>query len=324
MVMLTHSAIYLEKTYGYQNIRLFFNDYWSYFGVIIFFCISGFLLTSLTAVTSWRVFIVHRIARIFPTYLIALALALAAYTVRDGVFPEVDWRIALLVPIGPAAFRPLYVEWTLVYEVAFYALMTFFCVASLRRWLTAFLVLWFVVLAFLFVSGRIPSGILPTASDIYLDAWNIGFIFGGYAWLLQRSGYTGRWGGWVGVALILSCTILGEATGVLAPAGVALILANLVQRDREGRIIFRSGVLETLGNWSYAIYLTHVPVFLLLYPLLKGGGLPPLLAWFCGIGVVLTIGGALGQLDVALYRKLKRKIDFAFSRELSLAAASRN
>lgn len=317
MVMLTHSGVYLQQVFGYGEVRLLFGDYWSYFGVIIFFCISGFLLTSLTAVTTWQVFLLHRIARIFPTYLIALVMAICAFALRDGSLPPIDWRIVFLVPLGAGPFRPLHVEWTLVYEVAFYVLLTPFCFMLLRRWLPLFLMLWLALLSYVFLTGRVAGGMLPPASEIYLTGWNIAFVAGGFAWLIQRQNLVRWWSAFAGVVLIFTCTLLVKGTAFFAPAGIALILAFLVQRDCQGlgmptSRLFTS-MLEGLGNWSYALYLTHVPVMLILFPLLKSNGNSPLSAWFCTLGIVLLVGALLGQVDVALYRRLKKRINARFA-----------
>jgi len=313
MVVMTHSSIYLERSYGYHPLRIFFDDYWSYFGVIIFFTISGFLLTSLVMKTNWKVFLLHRFARIFPLYIICLVLTIVLSKLSGIELPQLDWRVLLLSPIGPEAYRALHVEWTLIYEMAYYVLLSFFCIAIFRKHLFKFYIAWLVMLAAIFFTGSYHGNhMLPNGFAIYLTSWNIAFIFGGLGWLLCDRKSLGWSVGLLGVVCILVSTIHPMATTFLATAGVAILLAQLVQREKTSQVPFRSKVLERLGNWSYAAYLVHVPILLACLPIFLKLGRSPLSAWFSTLGIVLFVSACLGEIDLMMYRRLKHKIDAMF------------
>lgn len=313
-VVLTHSGVYLLRAYDYPTIRTIFGNYWSYLAVIAFFSISGFLLTSLSTHTPPRIFLAHRIVRIFPAYLAAVGVALILFRLAGRPMQPVDWRIFLLIPVGPKAFRPLHVEWTLVFEMAYYVLLSIFCFAACRRFLPVLYVAWFVVLLCLSLTGNRVPGMLPRGASIYLSEWNVAFICGGLSWfLLDRN-----WIGWrlalLGVVALLVCTMIPGTLGYFAPVGISLLIAYFAREEQEGRWTFRSSILGTLGDWSYAMYLIHAPILLVLFPLFQKRGLPPLSAWFSGLGIVLLATAVLGELDLFMYGKLKKFVDARLGR----------
>jgi peptidoglycan/LPS O-acetylase OafA/YrhL len=67
-------------------------------------------------------------------------------------------------------------------------------------------------------------------------------------------------------------------------------------------------VFSKLGDWSYAIYLVHVPCFLLVYKLWPSSG-GTATAWLGALGVALLAGAVFGSFDVRLYRHLKGTVD---------------
>jgi exopolysaccharide production protein ExoZ len=307
-VVLTHSGVYLNQVYHFSEIRSIFTDYFSYFGVVIFFCISGFLLTGLSAVNSWRSFVLHRIARIYPIYLIVLLLAVSAYSIYRPEFPSLDWRAVTLLPFGAGVFRPLHIEWTLVFEVTYYALLSLFCISFLKKYLPVFLLGWLVLLSWAFLTGETGGGMLPNAHQILLSSWNICFVMGGLSYYMLKHDHIDWWAGFLGCGLLFSCTISAYATAFMAPAGVSLLLAYFTHLVIKGKFPIIFGVLNRLGNWSYVIFLTHVPIQLIILPIFLKRGLSPMSAWFSVLGIILMIGGLIGQLDIRMYRDLKNHI----------------
>lgn len=315
IVVLTHSGVYLMQSYEYPSVREFFGDYWSYFGVIAFFCMSGFLLTSLVK-TPLPVFFTHRVIRIFPSYLIALVATLLVFRLIDYPLPPLDWRILLLIPIGAEPYRPLHVEWTLVFEVAYYLILALFCVSIFRKYLVSFYIIWLGFLAYLFLTGGTPGTILPSGFEIYLSSWNMAFIAGGLSWVLYDRNWMDWRLGFLGFVLILLCTIHVMATAFLAPAGVALVIAYFAKVEQEGKMGFHSNILETLGSWSYAMYLIHVPIMRIFLPFFAQRDLSPLSAWFSVLGIVLLASAILGEIDIYIYRFLKSRVDRFFTKSV--------
>jgi len=66
--------------------------------------------------------------------------------------------------------------------------------------------------------------------------------------------------------------------------------------------------LPRLGDWSYALYLCHVPCILVVYrfwPASCSVGA----AWFCAVAAAIVVSVGFGMLDVRMYRYLKNAVD---------------
>jgi exopolysaccharide production protein ExoZ len=61
--------------------------------------------------------------------------------------------------------------------------------------------------------------------------------------------------------------------------------------------------LATLGDWSYALYLCHLPAFVLALKLAPGAEL------LAGLLGAFGAAAGFGTLDVWLYARLKRAVD---------------
>ena len=91
-------------------------------------------------------------------------------------------------------------------------------------------------------------------------------------------------------------------------AGLAALIVGLMALEREGKLP-RLPILRRLGDWSYAMYLVHVPVILGTFKLL--GGSPTWLMLTISAVSVLLVSAAVGQLDLATYYRLKTVVDRA-------------
>lgn len=120
-----------------------------YFGVSLFFMISGFIMVITTkksdgSASFVKSFIKKRILRIWPAYLIATILSFlilegyAWFESRENIIALV--KSAFFIPSGkapaPTFGTPvLPVGWTLTYEIIFYAIFAVSMLASRFRWL---------------------------------------------------------------------------------------------------------------------------------------------------------------------------------------------
>jgi hypothetical protein len=96
-------------------------------------------------------------------------------------------------------------------------------------------------------------------------------------------------------------------SGILA----ALMVAGILRSEPR---VARPALdpLKKVGDWSYALYLCHVPIILValrLAPLQMN----PVLLWFCTIAACLAASALIGTLDVRLYRVSKQMVDRAGS-----------
>jgi len=244
-------------------------------GVDLFFVISGFIMVYVTrhwTGGSFRrlpEFLFARITRIYPLYWIISLIVLIIYLIRpDAVFsaspgtPDI-FKSFLLWPDN--VFPLLEVGWTLVHEMNFYLIFALILILpiALRPWA---LCLWAGLVMLGYSSGF--ARLTPELA-ILLSPLSLEFIIGGLiAYWLYHAG-----------AVKLPPLLLIVFAGLLfmiTVAGVpefpqnhlkralifalpaALIVGACVIRDKTRRRCPR--FMIALGDWSYALYLSHILV----------------------------------------------------------------
>ena len=270
-------------------------------GVDLFFIISGFIIWTVTVgrdVTPLD-FLRRRAARVVPLYWLATFVAMAVVTVIPGAIAHIEMEPAhvalslLMLPhLDPRGvpFPVLDVGWTLVYEVFFYAVFAFALVVeeAERVWLITAAMIGTVMLGV-----SIPPLYLLGANLLVLE-------FAAGVWL-ARAWQTKRLPNlWFSLLLLV---LAFGAIGVQhlmhfksdlwrtffwgLPA--LAIAAGALGLEAAGRLP-RWRWLETLGDASYSIYLTHTLV-------------APLVAWRIGfqkplllIPLVILLGVGSGLL----------------------------
>ena len=269
-----------------------------YYGVIIFFVISGFLITrsalerwgSLAAV-PWGAFLWRRFARIYPCLLLLLAVLaglhwaqVPGFVIDNTTLPRaaaaaltlhVNWLEAQIGYL-PAAWNVL---WSLSIEEAFYLAFPLICLLSLTAGTRAL-----VLTLLLFVALGPFARIAFTSNEIWADHSYLsgmdGIAIGCLAALLaarrSTSGPRNRVILLTGMVLFVLVFFLRKATAMLGltawglnvtvlEIGVACLLIGWSCRPaRPARPNPLSAALRWTGHNSYEIYLTHMfPVLLL-------------------------------------------------------------
>ena len=311
-VVVYHASFYLGAIREVGAFYSFFDGYFGRFGVTLFFAISGYLMARLAPQAIPSRFLLHRIFRIYPIYLVVAVVVLTAWQV------PMDWKDLLgslsLVP-GPHAYA-LGVEWTLPYELAFYILVTgavLFGLGDRLHWIGCSWVLLLLVLTLFSFSPDSQDGNFPTISHILLSEICFAFAVG----LLVPEAVS-RWSfGPVATAIAAVAIIAGVYAGnygmLLTSCGVALLVGWAATPSATPRAPIKAMVL--LGDWSFALYLVHVPVIKTLLQWLPLTW-PPLTNWLLLIAGAVVVACFAGTLDVALYRRVKDACD-------SLSAAPR-
>jgi exopolysaccharide production protein ExoZ len=243
------------------------------FGVDIFFVISGFVMVysseGLFGQPGASIkFFARRIARIVPLYWAATAILVWF------VVPHASTKAVLgslfFAPHIPSEAPLLFVGWTLIFEMFFYAVFAIALLAKRRFAVVAgasvFLISFSVVLGPA-LSADNPWGPPAASSIAYLaDPVIIEFIFGMMIALVYRAG--GRLSIWATKSLIIAAFIWFAATVPSVPrpysAGIAaaLIVAGLSlssMSSPKGSPFMRGVVF--LGDISYALYCTHLLSF---------------------------------------------------------------
>lgn len=248
-------------------------------GVILFFVISGYLITgSLLALRDddrhlsekLARFFTRRFQRLFPAYAVLLVLGCA-------IFPEIRqhwvwyWGYAsnfLALHLGH--FVTLGTTWSLAVEEQFYLLWPF-VIFLLSLSMIRAVMCCLVVSAVLFRLYMFTHGI--TLADFLLPANTDALAVGGMLCLLERSrSEIPRWVNWASAAFALACAVASQVWSslhpiiwTLWPLSAAMLGGCLVWKSRTG---FKRGLGKFLehpavvyiGRISYGIYLFHMIV----------------------------------------------------------------
>lgn len=273
-------------------------------GVWLFFGISGFVMTLVLdgdPGRSWQRFAVHRIIRVVPMYWAMTVVAIIAVLAGTHLVPtrtldaEVVLRsLAFLPTENPdGLLQPLWpVGWTLVFEMAFYALVTLARAVRIDP------------LALCTPVLLIAAGVAIVRPDhgspwwFYADPVVLFFLAGMVVARHSRSGLPRTVAAVVVLAAAfaavrsLRADVVDGASAMVFIGLVGLLLLVVRCEPQIGRHVPRA--LVTLGTASYSLYLTHP----LVGPLLTVGliavmpdGFAPVLG--IGLSTMGSIGAAL-------------------------------
>lgn len=293
------------------------------FGVDLFFVISGFIML----VTSWEKFgkplagarfLVRRIIRIYPPYWFALIPVVPVLLFAGRRFMgshsglQTGFLESFLLLPNPHKFV-LTVGWTLVWEMIFYVVFAGLLRVN-RRYVASALAVWFAVEIALYIG-------LKNSPNFYLNfaaaPLPMEFIFGAGVGLLYING--------VFPAPRLAAAIAGlvAAGTALAVCSGSILLENL---DIERIIMFgvpamllvyggvgleacgvfiAPRVLQAIGDGSYAIYLWHLSILVVVHQTLAGLHLAGPWAHAAIIAVTLALIVAFGM---GVYRFFERPV----------------
>lgn len=318
-VVLYHSKVYMS-TIGGNNSNVFsiFNELFSY-GTLLFFAISGFIMAYLID-TEYKQFLLKRMIRIYPTYFIAATLCIMLKVILFGSITQPQLlRSLTLLPFGEINY-PLFVEWTLVYEMFYYLVCSVFSTFKLKKLYPYFLGIWFLLVLIGSYYMGIQTKILPTINIIMFSVFNVSFIFGGLIYYLYKSvklksRVLNIFLALISLALIKITFNLSDSVEIISR------IKYLIYAFSFSLIIYSSlniyehikikglKLLEEFGNYSYALYLVHVPVITIGFSCLKNIGMP--INNIVGIVVLLCAliaGWYFGKLDMLLHSYFKNKV----------------
>ena len=310
-VVLYHGSLYLQQKRPDAGVAVRVFDHHFALGVQLFFVISGFVIAHSIERMSVGEFARRRLLRIYPAYWLAVAITLGGKLLLFGTIPggEDLGRALTLLPFGPLVY-PLSVEWSLIYEVFFYgvvALAAAFGWARTRDWLC---VLWLLVIVVAALEPQAkPTAFLPTYSQIAFSAFNLPFIAGLVVHRLHlrlpvetRHAYLAA-----AVALLVGAEFLLRTESKLLLQGMAFGALALwaVLADRHAPMA-RGSFAVRLGDWSYGLYLMHVPIITLLLSFGIGVVLPPVAQFVLVIVAAVVGASAFGAFEAAFYQRLLR------------------
>lgn len=288
-------------------------------GVDIFFAVSGFIMWTVTCQreTDPPTFLLRRAQRILPLYwLVTLAvagLALAAPRLFPAMRPtlaHVTQSILFVPHRDPTGLiAPLIVPgWTLTYEVWFYLLFATCLLAPSRRriWLSTAMLVGLVALGPL---GDRQDPLWATATNPLLLEFAGGLWIG---WARTQGRLPGQRLSWLALISGLAALAITAISGIdVEPARAlywglpaSLIVAGAVGLE-AARPLPRVGMLRTLGDASYSVYLVHGLAISAAFRLLQ--------AWPAPRGVVFVAALLAGlAAGFAVYRGIEQPLSRLF------------
>ena len=253
---------------------------WGWTGVNLFFVLSGFLITSILLEAQgkpryFRNFYMRRALRIWPVYVLLLAVC---YAQSDWFIGPRPWEAIKASPwlayiffvqnlfhlALPPAISP---TWSLAIEEQYYFLW-----APLVRFLRRPWMLSAVLTAALVASPLLRltywAWITPTHTLTHLDgiAWGSLLALGLHTLPLSRRVWLWMGLGAIPLGLWAAATVAGGTAfldSALAVAFAGAVLASIASTGARNPLsaALRRGPLPFYGRISYGLYMTHIMVF---------------------------------------------------------------
>jgi peptidoglycan/LPS O-acetylase OafA/YrhL len=264
-----------------QGTCLYYPSLWGWAGVNLFFVLSGFLITSILLEARdkphyFRNFYARRALRIWPVYLLVLAICYAnapwfvGLPIFDAVKTAPWWAyLFFLQNLIHLALPPAIGQtWSLAIEEQYYFVWA--PVVRLLRpsWALATLLIAVLVACPLFRMHHF-AWLTPTHTLIHLDGIALGSLLAFGLYTIHLSRLTWLWFGLSGFVLGIAATatIAGGTAfldSALALAFTGAILAAIASTGAGNPInaLLRRGPLAFYGRISYGLYMIHIMVFI--------------------------------------------------------------
>lgn len=273
-VLLRHTSS-TAPNYGYVVSWFTGRDIGAW-GVSLFFVISGFIMVRTTfgippGIGSAKRFMLRRILRIAPIYwIITAAIVALAYFYPIGTNYKLSFDNALssflFVPAVDAAglvHPPLRVGWTLNFEMYFYAIfgLTLFVRPTYRLPL---LMVWSLIAVSAGLVYEFQLPVMRMLTNHLVALFALGAV-GGYISRDLRLSPALAWAGvavsWIAVLSFGALGYDGEGRVSTFVYGVSFLclICCVTSIERAKNYSFRLKPMLLVGDWSYALYLIHVP-----------------------------------------------------------------
>ncbi len=266
-----------------QGTWIYYASLWGWAGVILFFTLSGFLITSILLTTRdkpryFHNFHARRALRIWPVYLLLLIVVYlnAPWFIGPGVWEAIKtapwlayifcvqnlFHLTLPPAIGPT--------WALAIEEQYY-----FVWAPLVRVLRQPWMLAATMIATLVASPLVRHANLhwmtSTNTLIHLDgiAWGSLLAIGLHTLPLSRRAWLGMGLGGLVLGFLAAGTVAGGTAyldSALAVGFAGMVLALIASTGARNPVnaVLHSGPLAFYGRISYGLYMMHISVFIFI------------------------------------------------------------
>lgn len=267
-------------------------------GVGLFFVLSGLLMTNILFVkkVDFGIFYRRRVARVFPSVTVYLAVILGIWVVTDQAISATEFLSALTFTnnyfVVDRWVMPLGHIWSLSVEEHSYVILSLaalWCRTHAGRGTSAIGLILAVIIAAIAVYTFIPSAKV-SGYQSHTEVASLGIFAAGFIFLSLTEGGVRLTHRWVAPIALMSG---GAAYWWSVPPGVRLIAGPIAfavainaMADAPGwyRSIFESAWLRRLGTYSFSLYLWQQP----FYQLYRHHGMSPVL----GLILALAAGWA--------------------------------
>lgn len=314
LVVVAHACYYSADRFDAHTPQL---ERVSGFGVWLFFAISGFVMVLVgdglgRSPGSWHRFARARLARVVPLYWLMTTIKVIAVVsagslvVNSALTPGTAVASYLFLPSHDeaGAIHPLWgVGWTLLFEMAFYALMTLALAIRIDPLTLCAPVLGIAAVASLL---RPATG---SAWWFYADDVTLYFLAGmviARGWRARRPGRTIVLLGGIAVLMAVLASVRADRLDVTA-AVVALAICSVLMsavwlEARIGRFVPHWVMVG--GASSYALYLVHP----LLAPVVPAALAAVGAHWVPWLAVVVITVGAMLVMAPLAHRFIERPL----------------
>lgn len=236
-------------------------------GVVIFFLVSGYIITHVLQKESTFIFYLKRVCRIYPLYIFAVFMeVLQQYFYGDGI-PTLHIIISRLLLIGDFFNTPLSlggVEWTLRIEILFYVFMGIIKKLDLLEKGNVLTILLLIVTLMLFYCNP-----LPVTQDFHNGYFTlyVPFLFiGVIVYLLEEKLIsTGMSITFILIIFYLHLSLIEKVSPAwgqynYALSGIIIFITSWFFKDK----LVESKIFNLLSELTCAIYLFHNWIWLSL------------------------------------------------------------
>lgn len=281
----------------------------------LFLALSGFFLAGeIQRGDSGKTFLKKKFARIFPTYWLAIALAVLLRMAFQQTFAPHPhfWRIFFLIPLEAPYL--LNGEWTLLCDMLYYLIGAVFIGHKRSRFFPAFLAAWGCVLL-VGVWFLYPNlGAYFYLPQMLIAPVHLSFLAGCCAWyaherfgsLLQQFSQVVLISVEVLVFCVFFCTNGGShPVFSLVCRFVCYFLLLFIGAQIR---ISPTNPLVKVGDHSYGMYLSNWTIFSIVYPFLNKPGISWGVAYAAVLCCTLILSYQFGAIDLALGAAVRRKL----------------
>ncbi|EJR71346.1 acyltransferase family protein [Bacillus cereus] len=269
LVILHHITGIMSLQFNYDYLNGYFNPGWS--GVDFFFVLSGFIISYIHLgdfgkKTELKPFLSKRLIRVYPVYWVVTFLYLPIFLMYGNDNVSI-MKSLLLIP--QTSHPVLEVGWTLCYEMFFYLLFSLTFVLKPKHSMVL-VGLW--LMGILFNLKNISNNGESSYISFILSHYNLEFLLGcAVAYIVMK--YKMKFAKTLLVLGVLFFLIswlfinLGVFEKYSIPRIIcfgfssALIILGSSLIDLKSKQVFSIKPLYYLGNASYSLYLTHIPIY---------------------------------------------------------------